>query len=211
MTFLTHKSCSSISIYDFIMYASSGDLKHLVINYEAMPLSKVKMHCNNNKAKLVEVGDDISDEYNSLTFNKKELHRQKELAKMMYLEVQHNTIIKIINLYIETKDFSVLKTLEEFDMFFNEDDDIEKQIISAKKKATGLKMKLKIRSANFKEKYKVSAETKDKVSIKDLEKNLDAQALILESNLDKGYKIEPKETSVIRWVNMMEINERKQI
>ena len=75
-----------------------------------------------------------------------------------------------------------------------------------------LKNKINILNSNFKIKYKITDKElkEDKVtSVTGIEKSLDSQALMLEGNLETGYRIDIKTTSVLRWVNLLETNKSK--
>ena len=45
--------------------------------------------------------------------------------------------------------------------------------------------------------------------LNNIEKSLDKQCLLLETGLELGYKIEPKTTTMIRWLNLNEAYKQK--
>ena len=209
----TYKGCGDMPIYNFMMYLGKFDLKYLIIDYNSHADTHLSTFIKVNKEVLEKTMMDARTEYSALTFNKKELIKKKEVAQMMFLEAKYNVIVKIIEIYLDTGDFSVFSAvLEEFSIVMNEQENISKQIKKLTSICTGLKMKLNIKTANFKIKYKINdIDITEDVNegVDGTAKSLDQQALMLENNLETGYKIETKETSVLRWVNLLEMNERK--
>jgi len=214
MTIKTYKDCSEMPIFNFMMYISNFNLKWLISNINKHTDKEITSFIFENKPDLEIRIYEIEEEYKSLTFNKKELVKQKKLAKMMFLEMQYNAIIKVIDVYLSTQDVKVLKILNELNFKIDIDKPIEPQLEKAIRRSHGIQNKLNIQMANFKTMYKMT----DK-DIKDqqqptragVEKSLDSQALVLEQNLETGYRIDIKKTRVLRWTNLMESNERKLI
>jgi KaiC/GvpD/RAD55 family RecA-like ATPase len=194
------------------MCVSQNDLMYLIVNVNNSTDDQVNKYVEKNINDLTIKFNKIEEEYRAITFDKKELSKQKELARMIYLESQHNAIVKVLNLYIETNEILVLDILNELGCKFDKSNDINKQLKSANRVIMNLKNKINILNSNFKIKYKITDKElkEDKVtSVTGIEKSLDSQALMLEGNLETGYRIDIKTTSVLRWVNLLETNKSK--
>jgi KaiC/GvpD/RAD55 family RecA-like ATPase len=194
------------------MCVSQNDLIYLIVNVNDSTDDQVNKYVEKNINDLTIKFNKIEEEYKAITFDKKELSKQKELARMIYLESQHNAIVKVLNLYIETNEILVLDILNELGCKFDKSNDINKQLKSANRVIMNLKNKINILNSNFKIKYKITNKElkEDKVtSVTGIEKSLDSQALMLEGNLETGYRIDIKTTSVLRWVNLLETNKSK--
>lgn len=199
-------------IYNFMMCVSQNDLIYLIVNVNDSEDDQVNKYVEKNINELTIKFNKIEEEYKAITFDKKELSKQKELGRMIYLESQHNAIVKVINLYIETKEILVLDILNELGCKFDKLKNINKQLKSANRIIMNLKNKINILNSNFKIKYKITDQElkEDKItSVTGIEKSLDSQALMLEGNLETGYRIDIKTTSVLRWVNLLETNKSK--
>ena len=208
----TYTSCSDMPIYNFMMYIHKSNLKYFIRDYIDLDKGQVSKFISKNEEKIESLVLKIEEEYKSLTFNKNELTKQKEFARMMFIETKHNIIISILKIYSETKKFYVLEVLGEFNIFFDEKKDIIPQLEKVKNICIGLKNTLNIKTYNFKIKYNINDddfEENKKYNSDGIEKSLDNQALVLESNLETGYRIDTKKTSIIRWVNLLESNEMK--
>jgi hypothetical protein len=194
------------------MCVSQNDLIYLIINVNDYTDDQVNKYIEKNINDLTIKFNKIEQEYKAITFDKKELLKQKELLRMIYLESQHNTIVKVINLYIETNEILILDILNELGCKFDKLKNINKQLKSVNRIIMNLKNKINILNSNFKIKHKITHnELKENkvTSITGIEKSLDSQALMLEGNLETGYRIDIKTTSVLRWVNLLETNKSK--
>ena len=209
ITPLIYQSCSEIPIYNFMMYLHTMDAKLLISNLEKFDEEVIEKFISSNSKKISKSINKIEKEYQALTFEKRDLNKNKEIASMMFLEVKHNTISKVVSIFMNTGDVSVLDLLNDLGVGFNIDKPIAKQLEKARRTNKGIRNKINIKQANFKKKYKIDENVKTEYEPADVEINLDAQALTMEGNLETGYKINIKKTSVLRWVNLMEANRRR--
>lgn len=208
----TYKSCSEIPIYNFMMCLSTMNFTFLISNAKKVSKDKVNKFVEEKKDYLKGIFEEIEVEYKGLTFSKHELEKQKALASMIYMEAKHNAIVKVLNLYISTNEIAVLELLNSLGLKFDKKKPIAPQLKLAERATVGLRNKINIKTANFKIKYKISeADLKNEIddNSADIEKSLDSQALSIEANLETGYHIDIKKTSVLRWVNLTEANQRK--
>lgn len=208
----TYTDCSDTPIYNFMMYAHTSDYKYLISNLKKLSETAVKDYLERNAQGLKKLGGEIEYEYRGLVFNAREFNKQRDIALMMALEVQHNAIVKTVDLYLKTKEIKILDLLNKLDVTFDKNNPIEPQLKKAKAMVQSLRNQIGIKTASFKAKYKIDdtqlAEQKQS-QFEDIEKALDSQALSMEANLETGYRINIKKTSVLRWVNLLEANERK--
>lgn len=206
-----HKDCSSISIYSFYMLMKNNQLTYLIQEKETYSEKELKQYCEKNKEDLDVVLKSIYNEYQGLLFNKKELNKEKEHAMIILTQSTHRLATSILEIYKDTHSVDVLELLNDLDNFsFSKEEDIGKQIDVTIRKIKGLSDRSGIMTMNFNKKY-----LKNKKSVEEdyneIVKTLDKQALSLESYLELGYNIDIKKTNVIRWINLMELAEAKNI
>ncbi len=196
-----YTSCETLPIYNFTMFLSEGDYKYLAdgkVN-KAFVSKRVK--------KLKKLGEKIMEEYRRVTFNTKDFKQEKEKFNLLYITSKFETTSKILTIYYETFDLSVLSLLNELGYQFNEEKEVEPQIEVIVKALKVLKNKINIATINFKKKYNIDATTTEIEGT--IFSRLDKQALILETSLELGYRIDIKKTSVIRWENLLKANKEK--
>ena len=183
------KSCSKISIYAFLMASFKGDMRYLIKGFDDEDEGSYKEH--ENSAELEIAYKELEKEYKTLVADKKMLRREKEFISILELNTRYSLVTHVLTMYNEGMSFDPKKN-------------ISKQIELTTKKAYGWKNKLKIMEVNFKKKHKIKEE-KDEDEDEDylnLLSNLDKKALFHELNLETGYRIDPKNTDVVRWVNL---------
>ena len=200
----TYKSCYDLPILNFMLMLDENALKYLIHDVEEQDDKDIAKYVKSNQLSLKELSSNISNEYGGLTFSKKQLKRQKELVTIMFLEAKHNAITKILNIFIETQEFKVLDLLEKVDMKIDLSKELIPQIKAIRAKAKAIKNNINIKTINFKKKYNINNLEEE---TQDTRKQLDRQALALEGNLETGYRIDIKKTSVLRWINLNEKNE----
>lgn len=205
----TYKSCSDIPIYNFMLILKSSRFDLMISNADQLSDDEVGLYIVKKFEWLKSTFKKIEEEYKSLIFEKRELDRNKEIVAMKSLETKHNLIIKVVSIYLDSREVEVLEILNDLDVGFDKDKDIIPQLQKAKNAAKGLRNKINIKQAAFKAKYRIDEDAEYENTESDIEKFLDSQALSMESNLETGYRIDIKKTSVLRWVNLMERNRYK--
>lgn len=153
--------------------------------------------------------NDLENEYKTLVADKKLLRREKALLTILELNARYSLATHVLTMYSENPYIEVLDILNSVEgLSFSEDKDISSQIEIAYKKILGWKNKLKIMEVNFKIKYKIDKE-KEEPEFQLILSNLDKKSLFFELNLETGYRIDPKNTNVVRWVNLEERSNAK--
>ena len=204
-----YRNCGEIPILYFMKAMVTNETKFLIKDYDNLNELDIYKYEKDFKDEMKETLKELSTEYSGLTFSKKELNRQKELARMMFIEAKCNLIIKVLEIVGETEEMEYLGLLNEIDIKVDLEKDLVSQIKRIKRQLSSLKNRLNIQVSRFKTKYNITDdEFKDEMKSdeKDIESTLDRHALILEKNLETGYKIDIKTTSVIRWENLMKAN-----
>jgi len=202
------KKCSEISIYAFIMISQTKDYRYLIREFDENVIDGTNFtdYINSNELELVY--KELEKEYKGLLADKKMLRKEKALFFIMELNTRFSLATEALSLYSKHKEVAILKILDSVEgLAFDEEKDIQNQVKKITGTLFGWKNKLKIMEANFKKKYNVNTEDED--DTKDFISSLDKKALYLEVNLETGYKIDIKKTSVTRWVNLEDMNKQK--
>ena len=111
--------------------------------------------------------------------------------------------------FSNTHDEEAILVLNQFNDFNYKSPITHKNIKQIKTRATSLVNKANIEIAKLKRKAKLNNKTSDESDNDNIEKSLDKQCLLLETGLELGYKIEPKTTTMIRWLNLNEAYKQK--
>lgn len=204
------KSCSKISIYAFLMASFKGDMRYLIKGFDDEDEGSYKEHEDSSELQLVY--KELHKEYKTLVADKKVLRREREFISILELNTRYSLVTHVLTMYNENPFIEILDVLNSIEgMSFDPNKDISKQIELTTKKAYGWKNKLKIMEVNFRKKYKIKDEEDENEDedYANLLSNLDKKALFHELNLETGYRIDPKNTDVIRWVNLEERSNAK--
>jgi hypothetical protein len=183
------------------------DLKYLIVGYEEISEKKIEAFVVVNENDLRKAYDEIFNDYSATKFDRRELLRMKEEGEIIYLNSTYEIIVKTLALYKEYEDIKILEIFVDLEFTnFDINGDIKKEIEKIVRSAKGLKNKINIKRINYEKKYLKGVE--DKMDVQDVFKTLDKQALALETNLELGYKINVKKTSVVRWLNLIDRHEK---
>lgn len=193
-----HKNCSSLSIWSFYKIIDTEDVRYLIKNYDNDKDIKLT---EKRITELMSIWDEIVTEYGLLTVNAKVIKNYRLQFIIAELEFKYSTCINVLDIYANSGMIDVLLILNEFDFNINLLLNLEQQIDIVINKLKSLKNQIKIHKINYTRKYKKNVE--------DIKFNLDREALILQMNLDLKAGIDVKNTSVERWLNMVELNNEK--
>jgi len=193
-----HKTCDSLSIFSFEEILKTKDYRHLFINYKKY--RDIELN-EEQKIDFEKVFIGIFYEYSELTFNKKILKNYKMQIEIELLEYRYSTTVRILQLYAEYGNIEVLGLLPDLDWSLNIEKEIEPQIVVIQRKLKFVKNKIKIQKIKYSDLYK---DTSEKAV-----RNINKEALVLELNLGLNRSINPKLTSVVEWVNLINLNNEK--
>lgn len=199
----TYKSCDDIPVYNFFKLLKETDLSFIIINHENFKKDKIDKYISENKNELQKKADSIVEEYKILIFNQKEISRKKEEATIIYETAIVYSVGQIIDLYKEYEDDSILKMVNSIEGFSE-----EMSLSEIEQKLKILVNKINIKKLNFKKKYRIK-ENDEAIEDTNVFKNLDFQAIQIEQILELGYKLNIKKTSVLRWVNLLDLVTQK--
>jgi len=196
-----HRSISTLPIYSFRKIIETGDLSFFVKgNFEEQKYeftdSEIKM--------LSEVLDNILDEldgtFTKLNVKLKDLNTQ---FLILQLEFKYNTTINVLDLYSNYQHIEVALLLKELGWKLDTSRAIGPQVDSIIQKCKGLLMTINIQKSKYvKEKKAKEKKAEDSIS-------LDKEALYLQHNLELGYEINTKTTTVERWYNLKKLHQEK--
>lgn len=159
------------------------------------------------KSKLFDTFDKLQNDYLALTFTKSNLQDEKLKAKVTYLTGKINIIELVLDSFLKTHDENIFLLLNEFREFKLELPITTDDVKEIKKQKTYITNTINLSLAKFKLKHK--AELENEITGEDLEKDLDKQALSLESYLELGYNLNVKKISILRWINLRSMAEEK--
>jgi len=205
------KKCSEISIYAFFMISQTRDYRYLIREFDENVIDGTDFTSYDNSKELELVFSELEKEYKGLLADKKMLRKEKALFFIIELNTRFSLATEALSLYAKHKEIEILKILDSVDgLSFDAEKDVTTQIKKITGQLFGWKNKLKIMESNFKKKYNISDDDDDDIDdTKDFVSILDKKALYLEVNLETGYKIDIKKTSVTRWVNLEDMNKQK--
>ena len=202
-----HKSCSTISVYSFYMTLINNDFRYLIKGYDDQEDNYV---IYKQDVALASIFRSITREYETLIRDRKTLMKAKAFFEIKVLKAKYDLIARILNLYKEVEIIEVLGVLNEIDIPFFSDREVGPQIDMIINKSKGIKNMIKIKEINFNKRYDNDNENSEELISANIIKSLDQEALGLETFLELGYKVDIKETTMTRWINMKAMSEAKQ-
>jgi len=197
-----YKSCNTLSIHNFFQVFKDNDYRYLIIGFDDEN-DEFKLS-NKREEELKEIFKDIYYKYAELTENHKLLAIFKKQFLIEQWEFIYKMIVNSIYFYVKSGDVEFLKSinrLEENKYKINLDESLDKEIEVLVRKMKGLKTKINI----FKIKLNKSMTAKKKQPEVDLEKT----AIFLERHLELKRPVDPKETSITRWVHLTNMSKEK--
>lgn len=194
-----YKSASTLSVARFYRILDTNDYCNLIIGYN-YENDKIKLN-QTKKEELITIFEDIYFEYCEMSNN----HKLRATLKKQFLidewTTLFNLITRLINIYLSYRDedsLSLINNLNDKKYKIDLEKPINPQITALKKKMIGLKNKIKI--------YKIKLSQSIKDDKEDVKIDLDEDALYLEKNLDLKRGIDPEETSLSKWVKMINMS-----
>jgi len=197
-----YRDLDEIPIYNFfkVMYNFEKNMNYLY--------KKNKHNKDLSKEELFNTFEDLQQKYLKLTFSKSDLQDEKLKAKVTYLTGIQEIANLVLNCYLETHYEDVFLILNEFKMFKLKQPITSEDIKNIKKQLIFIENTINLNLAKFKLKHKNGQKNSEELE-HNLQKDLDKQALSLETYLELGYKIDVKKTSVLRWVNLVNLSNEK--
>lgn len=193
-----HVNCSTLPIYSFYKIIETFDYRYLIKGY----FGNIDITIDDAEP-FENIFKKIVDEYNLLSTEKIEIKDLKHQILIAEYEFKYITTINILKLYSDYPEIEVLVLLRDIGWRIDLNKSVGPQIDKITKLCTGLEMKIKIQKVKYSKKY----EKKEKQVASNI--SIDKEALYLESNLELGYYLNPKETSCERWCNLKKLNKEK--
>ena len=194
-----YKNCNVLSIYLFHKLISTNDLKYLVHKRDRENLTE------KDKESLKEVMVNIVDEYYTLTSNDEEIRKRKAEAKLVYLHTVKNAAVNCLKTFDEYRDLEVLTILNSLKNGFGIDfkKPLEAEIKKNLNKIKGMNNRINIEQIKYDQRFN-SKDNKKSNQEFDLEK----EALRLSISLKLNKFLNPKKTSVSKWLKLHDINKQ---
>jgi len=205
---LVHKGIRTISIYNFCMIVKTSDFRFLIKNYnedEDTDAYSEFMH----DSKLEEVWNSIRDDYDKFVGDKSERKKYIALLGIDEMEATLSLISNILDIYTSSEDPKILWELNSIKGFtFKHYKPVQDQLNIIIKRVKHLKNKLSIAQIKFEDKY-LSNIDENESKLKNIIDDIESTAQVFEIDLGVPYKINTKETSVLRWLNLIKLKEQK--
>lgn len=206
-TIFVHKDCKSLSIYAFFMVSKTDDFRYLIKGFKEEDEDSYKEF--KSSPELAAIFEDIITEYRS-TVSENAFAKEKALLQLNMARIKYSVLCKLMECYEDTGDTFFLKSMAPLGIKFYEEKPLGLQIDIILKKLIGMKNALNIKEAKYKNKYeKVVEGEEEEETENDMISNLERKALSLEIELELGYKVNIKKTSMLRWQNMITMSESK--
>lgn len=204
-----YKSTNSIMVYNFFKIVETDDLRYLIKSFDDEN-SEIEL-TEEQKAEYAEIFNGIYYDYCEITQNFKLRGILEKEILIQQWSITHTIISSSLNIYDEYKDIlskeslnnvlDLINQLEDPKYIIKLDKPLDPQINKLVNKMKGLKNKIVIYKAKIAESLKnEKAQTKI---------DLDKDALYLERNLELGREIDPKKTTLARWVRMIQMSKEK--
>lgn len=189
------------------MIILNNDFRYLIKGYNS---NKEKDYKGlEHHPSLKKVFDDIAKEHKVYISGAADFVREKALFEIEEMSLRYKLIVRVLTLYNDTEDVEVLGILSDLGMNYNEFEPVGSQLDNIQNELKTLRNALNIKELKFKKRYLKEDEEPIEKSNENIIEDLDAKALSLETNLELGYKINIKKTSIIRWENLIAREELK--
>jgi len=195
-----YKSCKTLPIHFFFRIFDTKDYRNLVVGFDEE--NDTFVLSEDEKLELEDIFDEILYEYSELTDNHNVRANYKKQILLKQYETEYLIVTECLKLYADYEEPLFLNMLSEVGYPIDLENDIDKQIQGVVAKMKGLKNKINISKANL--------EKSSKNDRSDIKVDLDRDALYLERNLDLKRAINPKETTVSQWLNLIQMDKEKQ-
>ena len=200
-----HKSCSTLPIYNFYKCSLYSDFRFMIRDYDEYD-DNVNIKYKKDTKEFKDVFNILQKEYMFLNEDKRSLTMKKEEFRLLHLITRYDISYKILKLFSETLAVEVLDLLNEFGIKYDAKDPSEQQIKAIESQLKVLKNKINIAKINFENKYGTKSEN---ISADEFMINLDKEALDLETYLELGYRLDVREITIERWVNLKKMAKNK--
>jgi hypothetical protein len=190
------KKLDEITVYLFYKIIETSDYSYLIKNRK-----KFKAEAESMQNELGRYFMDIIADYSVKTQNFKIFNDFKMQLYIKTIEFEYSLIKSILDLYEKNEDIEILYILDDIGFNFKECKNLESEIKKAISKCLSLKNKINISIIKQNQSNKKTDEKK--------EYNLDLIAFNLERALDLKYSINVKKTTMIRWINLINLSKKK--
>ena len=188
-----YTSCSDLPIFNFYQILDDGKFEYMVKKYkEGQDFDPIVAGSN---------FQNILEEYTELTSNRKALVNIRMQIQIKQYEYERDVLQATIDLYAQYKEEYIFEIFEEFGYKKSEKESIDNYLKRIISRIKSLNNKIRINKEKYSQKFKKAE--------KEIKRNLDEEALILEMNLKLGREIDVKKTSVKKWVTLVNISKEK--
>lgn len=191
-----YKTCAFLPIYNFYKILDDKDMRFLVVGYSEFDEEETFVD-----ELAEEVLNGIIEEYSELTSNTEVIVDVSLQTLIKQDEFERDVLKKTLDLFNESKDFTVLDLLIDFGFVIDLEKNMDDQLLKIIKRVRGLNNKIRINKNKYSARFKKATT--------EIKRNLEKEALTLELNLKLGREIDLHKTSVTKWVNMIDISRER--
>jgi hypothetical protein len=191
-----YRSIEDITVYIFFEILKTDNYRLLIVDDKST--DKI------TDTELQDIFKNIIYEYSSKTNNFKISSDFKKKIIISLLENEYDILSGVLKIFNDTEAIEVLFILDDLGYNFKNCDSLDLELKKVIAKVKGLKNKINI----YKIRYN-KANKNNKTNNNDTDYNLDSIAFSLERALDLKYKLDIRETTMIRWINMTNQSKKK--
>lgn len=176
-----YDKCENMPLYDFQMYLKTNDLRYFTKEFK-------------HHKSLNDVMNAFFAEYLELTKNQKVVQRFGLMFKIMRLTAKYNTVMLLLKtLYNFPKNGNIthfeelIHQLDKWNYRIDRSKDVFEQLEKISNRVQGIKTQLDLLNDELKEDDKGEATT------------IESQLISVSRCLDLGYRLNPKEITVLEW------------
>lgn len=200
-------TCNKVTVYNYYKSIESNDKRYLIKNFYKKYVSKnIELELTEDQIKKLDLAfDKVTSEYEKLNVNKLSIQKKKAEIEIAVLAYRHEIITRVIDIYKETSFIGVFDVLNEIEINFDKEADVNKEVKKLISKCKHIRNSIKIKKINYSKKFNNESEDRKSSLLKDISK----RAMYISLNLEMKSTINIEKTTLFDWVNLNEMNEAK--
>ena len=194
------RNLEEITKYNFEKFFEKNDPKFLIVAFDDRVEKKDQVY-NFDEEEVKEKINEILHQYSEETENRKLMASYKRAIQIDFYKIQEFVLDSVLEIYNKYGFSQVFLCLEDMGLKYTVGDNVEEFIKKAVRKSKSLKNKINLLEVKEKE-NKAKGKTQKR---SDMHKD----AIILSMNLELGYKIDVRKTSMLEWVKLEQLSKEK--
>ncbi len=194
------RNLEEITKYNFEKFFEKNEPKFLIVGFDDRK-EKLDQEYDFDKIDIDEKINSILHQYSEETENRKLMASYKRSIQIDFYRIQEFVLDSVLEIYNKHGFPQVFYCLEDMGLKYSSGDDVENFIKKAVRKSKSLKNKINLLEVKQKENNAKAKKQKRSDMHKD--------AIILSMNLELGYKIDVRKTSMLEWVKLEQLSKEK--